>query len=181
VQAVRDGILAYVDNAPANQPPVASFTWSCTDLICDFDGSASDDPDGTITEYVWDFGEGDPIVGSSPDATHEYSSGGEYAVTLTVTDDDAATDTATQAIEVGDTPDILVLEAVTRGAQKVVLSWSGSSATSYDIIRDGSTVATVSNVTTFSENVGRDGASSYIYKVCEAGTTICSNEVTVVF
>ena len=36
-----------------NQPPVASFTFACTDLACSFDGSGSSDPDGSIASYAW--------------------------------------------------------------------------------------------------------------------------------
>ena len=36
-----------------NVDPVASFTSSCAGLNCAFDGSASTDPDGTITSYAW--------------------------------------------------------------------------------------------------------------------------------
>ena len=50
-----------------------------------FDGSASSDPDGTISSYVWTFGDqGAPAY--SPTATHAYASSGTYTVTLTVTD-----------------------------------------------------------------------------------------------
>ncbi|MDX1662097.1 MAG: PKD domain-containing protein, partial [Gemmatimonadota bacterium] len=41
-----------------NSSPTASFTYTCTDLLCDFDGSGSTDSDGTIASYAWDFGDG---------------------------------------------------------------------------------------------------------------------------
>jgi chitodextrinase len=53
-----------------------------------FDGTDSSDPDGTITNYSWDFGDGS--IGYSASITHVYSATGEYTVTLTVTDDDGA-------------------------------------------------------------------------------------------
>lgn len=58
-----------------------------------FDGSASSDTDGTIASYDWDFGDGGSATGANP--THTYASDGSFTVTLTVTDDDGATDTAT--------------------------------------------------------------------------------------
>lgn len=50
----------------------------------EFDGSRSFDPDGNITQLLWDFGNGEVAVGEK--AIHTYSEAGEYDVTLTVTD-----------------------------------------------------------------------------------------------
>lgn len=81
---------------PQDQPPSASFTVSCTLLTCSFDATASDDPDGTITDYAWSFGDGQTASGSSPTRSHTYASGGSRTVTLTVTDDDGLTSTTTR-------------------------------------------------------------------------------------
>ena len=80
--------------APPNQPPIAQFDYSCTDLTCSFDGSGSSDADGSITTYSWDFG--DNGTGSGATRSHTYSSAGLYNVQLTVTDDVGATGTSTQ-------------------------------------------------------------------------------------
>jgi Zn-dependent metalloprotease len=82
-----------------NMPPMASFTYACTDLTCDFDGSGSSDPDGTIVSYEWNFGDG--TTGSGVTVSHTYAQGGDYTVTLTVTDDDDAADTDSQVVTVG--------------------------------------------------------------------------------
>jgi serine protease len=84
--------------APSNQPPVASFTYTVTNLACSFDASGSSDSDGTITAYAWDFGDG--ATGSGVTASHTYAQAGTYTVSLTVTDDDNATDTASQSVTV---------------------------------------------------------------------------------
>jgi chitodextrinase len=57
-----------------------------------FDGTESYDPDGGSIEYDWDFGDGN--TGTGPTPTHTYMSAGTYTVTLHVTDDEGATDTA---------------------------------------------------------------------------------------
>ncbi|HEY8507282.1 MAG TPA: malectin domain-containing carbohydrate-binding protein [Steroidobacteraceae bacterium] len=83
-------------DGPGNQPPTALFTPSTIQgvapLTVSFDGSASFDPDGMIVNYEWDFG--DRTSGFGPTATHTYTAPGTYIVTLTVTDDDSATDIA---------------------------------------------------------------------------------------
>ncbi len=83
---------------PVNQPPTASFTFNCNDLNCSFDGSGSSDSDGTIASYAWAFGDG--ANGSGVNTSHTYGNAGTFNVTLTVTDDDGATDSQTQPVTV---------------------------------------------------------------------------------
>ena len=66
-----------------------------------FDASASDDSNGTISSYSWDFGDGD--TGSGETATHSYSSAGTYTVELTVTNDEGDTDTEVSQVEIQST------------------------------------------------------------------------------
>lgn len=71
-----------------------------------FDGSGSYDPDGTITSYDWDFGDGNNASGMI--VTHTYASTGNYTATLTVTDNGGLTDDDTAAVTVnpgGSEPD----------------------------------------------------------------------------
>ncbi|PYR56600.1 MAG: hypothetical protein DMF91_21530 [Acidobacteria bacterium] len=81
-----------------NAPPVASFTSACSGLTCSFNASGSSDPDGTIASYAWTFGDG--TTGSGATANHTYAAGGSYTVTLTVTDNAAATSTQAQSVTV---------------------------------------------------------------------------------
>jgi PKD repeat protein len=85
-----------------NQPPTASFTSTCTDLACTFDGGLSNDPDGTIVDYTWDFGDGTPPVstGVTPTISYTYAAAGTYTVTLTVTDDGGLTGATSLAVTV---------------------------------------------------------------------------------
>lgn len=85
-----------------NASPVASFTSSCTALQCSFDGSASSDPDGSITSYAWDLGDG--TTASSATASRTYAAAGTYTVTLTVTDNAGATASTATQVTVGATP-----------------------------------------------------------------------------
>ena len=76
------------NNSSPTANPNASFTYSLSGLTLDVDGSGSSDPDGTIVDYSWDFGEG--TMGSGVTASHTYAQAGTYTVTLTVTDNLAA-------------------------------------------------------------------------------------------
>ena len=75
-----------------NLPPVAAFTPNCDGLVCEFDAISSSDTDGTIVSYDWTFGDGDTDTGATP--ANNYLFPGSYDVTLTVTDDDGATNVA---------------------------------------------------------------------------------------
>jgi PKD repeat protein len=86
----------------ANQPPLASFTTNASSgvapLVLNLDGLASIDNDGTITSYLWQFGDGS--VGSAPTTTKTYTTPGTFTVVLTVTDDYGATSSTSKAITV---------------------------------------------------------------------------------
>ena len=81
---------------PTNTPPTASFTWSCTDLACTFDGTASDD-DGDPLTYQWAFGDG--TGDDTLDTSHTYTSGGTYTVQLAV-GDGTTTTTVSESVTV---------------------------------------------------------------------------------
>ena len=79
-----------------NAPPAADFTFVCNAEECTFT-DASTDSDGTIASYAWDFGDGNTSTEADP--VHTYTGITEltdFDVTLTVTDDDGATDTGHQ-------------------------------------------------------------------------------------
>lgn len=65
-----------------------------------FNGLSSSDPDGTIVQYDWEFGDG--AVGSGINASHAYSSTGTYSVTLTVTDNAGAMNSSSVDVTVAD-------------------------------------------------------------------------------
>ncbi len=89
-------------DTPIYYRPVASFSYSPANVVINqvitFDASSSYDSDGDITEYRWDFGDGNSTIGKM--VSYSYSSSGIYTVTLTVTDDDSYTDTETCGITV---------------------------------------------------------------------------------
>lgn len=162
-----------------NAAPTASFTFNCTNLSCAFNGSGSSDPDGSIASYAWNFGDGTSGSGATPGKS--YSTGGTYAVTLTVTDNGGATGSTTQNVTVS-APSTGIALAVTlsktRGVTSALLTWSGATS-SVNVFRGSSQIATVSG-TSYTDNLGR-GSGTVTYRVCNAGTSTCSNSVTVTY
>jgi PKD repeat protein len=71
-------------------------------LTVRFTGSASRDPDGVIASFAWSFGDGG--TSSLADPAHTYAAAGAYTATLTATDNDGLTDSASIAITVNDPP-----------------------------------------------------------------------------
>jgi PKD repeat protein len=77
-----------------NLPPVAEANGPYNgdeDVAISFSSAGSNDPDGTIESYHWDFGDGGTSTAANPSYT--YSDPGTYTVELTVTDDRGATNT----------------------------------------------------------------------------------------
>ena len=68
----------------------------------DFDGSATYDVSGNITDYSWSYGDGDyESTGLSPYTSHEYTVDGYYNVILTVTDDLGYINTYQHSVVIG--------------------------------------------------------------------------------
>lgn len=83
-------------------PPIANAgpdKSTMVGLTVTLDGSGSSDPDGSIVDYVWDVAGGTPCSAGAICST-VYSTAGNKAVTLTVTDNDGLTDSDTAIITV---------------------------------------------------------------------------------
>ena len=79
---------------------------------------------------------------------------------------------------------VIQLEASGRkvgGINTSRLTWSGATSNNMDVYRDGVVIATVPNTGTYTDSTGTTGRATFTYKVCEAGTQTCSNQVTVRF
>jgi len=88
-----------------NQPPVADAGLDQSVFSGDFvifNGSKSDDPDGTIVSYRWDFGDGTTEEGRIVSHRFRGAQNGPktYTVTLTVKDNEGATATDTVSVTV---------------------------------------------------------------------------------
>lgn len=85
-----------------NSAPTASFVYSPSGPKVNetvyFNASASSDPDGTIDNYAWDFGDGS--TGSGVNTSHQYTAAGTYTVVLVVTDNSGNTTSTSQTVTV---------------------------------------------------------------------------------
>ncbi|WP_247728327.1 PKD domain-containing protein [Halovivax limisalsi] len=121
------------DGGGGNRPPTASVDASPTNPsvgeTVSVDASASSDPDGSIDGYEWEFGDGETATGET--ATHAYESTGEYTVEVTVTDDDGATDSASELITVGDEGGECGAETETTTESGFLAWWNGDAVHTY--------------------------------------------------
>lgn len=131
-------------------------------------GSASANPDGTIT-YLPDAG----FIGTD-------------SFTYQASDGQATSNTARVTVTVtgAPSPGEITLTASwwkVRGVVHVDLAWSGASADMVDVHRDAALMVTTDNDGSHLDITGARGGGSFTYRVCNAGTTVCSNAATVVY
>jgi PKD repeat protein len=85
-----------------NRRPIAVVSVSETKLptgdTLDLDGTGSSDPDGSVKEHTWIFGDGSLAYG--PRVNHVYEDNGIFMVVLTVTDNNGGTDSTSIFIQV---------------------------------------------------------------------------------
>ncbi len=141
--------------APPNNPPSASFTESCTGLTCNFTDTSTDS-DGSVVSWSWTFGDGGSSTAQHP--SHTYATGGTYTVSLTVTDDDGATDSTSHSVTVS--------------------SGGGPTQVHYEDWDDGAGGGyTISTGALWHLNTGCGAAHSGSYKAVWADSTSCTYDV----
>ena len=155
------------------EAPVASFIYSpqyptIEDTIT-FDASSSYDPDGNITAYNWDFGDGNTSSGEI--VTYRYTTAGTYTVTLTVANNEGETNSISKDIFIGVTLaealDNTELNWATGGDTK----WFGQTET-YIYDNDSAQSAHIGNLqsTYIETSVTGPGNLSFYWKVSSGFT-----------
>ncbi|MFA6888660.1 MAG: PKD domain-containing protein [Candidatus Woesearchaeota archaeon] len=122
--------IEITESGPTNEAPVALCIIPLSLLVGEegpFDGSASYDTDGTIVSYAWNFGDGN--TDSTSTTTHSYSAEGSYTTSLTVTDDDGATNSCSGTITVSEgTPEeeiaVEIIANPTSGQEPLTVEFS---------------------------------------------------------
>lgn len=97
-----DTAFQQIEVRAPNLPPTARLGASpvqgTAPLEVTLDAGNSSDPENAITDYQWDFGEGNTATGVS--VTHTFSTVGTFQVQLTVVDAEGLTDATSQSITV---------------------------------------------------------------------------------
>jgi hypothetical protein len=68
-----------------------------------------------------------------------------------------------------------------QGINTVRLHWSGATSTNVDVYRNDVLIVTTPNDGQYDDSTGDTGRARYVYRVCEAGTQTCSNDLRVRF
>ena len=163
---------------PSNVPPVANFTSTCSGLSCTFT-DRSTDSDGSVTGWTWDFGDGSGATERSP--SHIYPVTGGYNVSLTATDDRGATHQVSRAVSVSSAITLTLTTKTDATSQYVTLTWKNATGATVDIYRNGKFLKNTPNDGKHTTVKVFVGPATYVYKICEAGSSVCSNEATAVF
>ncbi|MGW3330318.1 PQQ-dependent sugar dehydrogenase [Streptomyces rubiginosohelvolus] len=104
--------------AGSNRSPVAKAaadkTSGPTPLAVSFSSAGSADPEGGNLTYAWDFGDGTTSTGPNP--SHTYTTAGTYNPTLTVTDPEGLTGTASLVVTAGNTAPTVTLTTPADGS-----------------------------------------------------------------
>jgi PKD repeat protein len=96
--ATNQDLLQVIDNrAPITQFDVTPKN-GAANTVYTFNATTTVDKDGTVVSYKWDFGDGKK--GTGPVVSHKFGKVGTFDVTLTVVDNDDATGTASESVDV---------------------------------------------------------------------------------
>lgn len=74
-----------------------------------------------------------------------------------------------------------VTKSAQNGKQYMRLTWSGTNGAYVDVYRDGGAAYPTANDGHYTNSLPSRGAVTYRYKICQRGTSVCSNEASVTF
>jgi subtilisin family serine protease/subtilisin-like proprotein convertase family protein len=173
-----------VTSVPGAFPPIVDFFFFGEGLDFQFEDFSFGGDCGGNTQIVawhWDFGDG--ATADEPFTTHSYAAPGDYTVTLTVTDANGLTASASQILTATRQPNLSIFRVVRvpeRSEFRVVLRWRGAEGDRIEMFRSGESVAITENDGEFRDRfTSQDTAFSWF--LCEEGTPNCSNGVSIDF
>jgi hypothetical protein len=184
---ISEELVHTVESVITNNPPTVSITSPAngasidSGAIISFDGAASDNEDGDLSgDMVWASDlQGQIATGGSFTAL---LSDGTHTITAEVTDSGGSAASESTTITVGGGSDSSLTLSFNafkiKGDKYAELTWSGANSDNVDVYRDGGSLITKANDGAFTHGPFSKG-KPVTYQVCEAGTSICSNTVSV--
>jgi len=167
--------------------PATNSTFLSTTKVT-FSGTATDQQDGTLTSrIVWrssllgQIGIGGSLSALLPVGTNTITASVTDSGGLTTTNQVVVTVTSGSSTTTTTKPTLTAVGSKVKGLEQVALSWKGATSSTVDIFRNSSKIGTVSNTGAMTDRLNRRGSGTFAYKVCNAGTSTCSNIATVVF
>jgi hypothetical protein len=145
-----------------------------------FSGSAADAEDGSLTgSLIWTSNL-DGQIGTGASFSSTTLKEGTHTIIASVTDSGGLIGSASVSITVLPVSQIsLSVRAYKMKTNKYAdLTWSGAVSANVDVYRNGTRVTTTPNDGAYTDKPPKS-VTSATYKVCEAGTSICSNDATV--
>ena len=161
----------------ASYPQGASITFS---------GSASDAQDGNLSSRITWKSSQDGQIGSGSSFSRTLSAG-THVITASATDGTGLSGTAQVTVTVSASapsvgvPSLTVRTSKVKGTPTADLSWSGLTSSQVDVYADGAKVVTTQNDGQHTDSIDAKGKVTRTYRVCDQGTSSCTNSVTVTF
>lgn len=164
-------------DAPANN---ASFVQG---TAVTFRGTAGDAHDGAISSSIVWSSSRNGRLGTGATITTSTLFAGTHTITARVTDSGGLSDTSSIGITIV-TPTVTIFLTATgrtvNGIHAADLTWQRATASEVDVYRDGVRITATPNDGAHTDVIGRSGGT-YAYRVCNRGTAVCSNIVSVTF
>jgi hypothetical protein len=164
--------------APANNSSFVQGT------AVTFSGTASDTEDGDLSGTLNWTSSRDGALGTGASLTTSALTTGTHTVTASATDSGSLSGTSSITVNItSSTPSSITLSVSgtkVRGNGTANLAWSGATSSNVDVYRNNALLITTPNDGSHADDVGKS-RGTFTYRVCNAGTTTCSNDASVTF
>jgi hypothetical protein len=164
--------------------PASGITVTAGSAVA-FSGSANDTQQGNLTSQLGWRSSLDGQIGTGGSFTRALTAG-THTITASVTDSGGLTterNVIVYAVAAPSTSTAAQLKATARTSRKGIrstkLEWSGLTSTRVDVYRNGTLVKSTANDGRASDRVPSKG--TYTYKLCNEGTTTCTNQASVAY
>jgi BNR/Asp-box repeat len=177
-----DGGVSWASNVAVSQAFTPLEGWPSQNKIGDYITVVSDNTGGDVAySATYNF---NPSRGQHEQDVYFVRVSPSGGPTPTPTPTPTATATPTATPTPTPTPGQIFLRAKRKridGINTVRLQWRGATSVNVDVYRNDVLIVTTPNDGQYDDSTGDTGRAQYVYRVCEAGTQTCSNDVTVNF